>query len=475
MKQSKTKLAIQNIKHIGIVGSGIAGLTFANSLVKRYNDLRYYEKLKLPKISIVGNSQNHSPRGLGLWPNSIYALKELGLETFIHESALKIPSAAYRSMSGNWLSKCSPTKKNHERVCTIKENELLTNLKNNIINIPEIEIIHGDVFNVTQVVNNNGDEVDKDDSSNNINNNKNINKFEISYHENDDNTKTTIQNVDFLIGADGMNSITRQSETFRNNNNNTNIVKSNFFTLEGILSPNSNVFREKNISEIPLDILNECQYPFESLGQYKGMSVRFACIPLKFDSLFYFATVPYELFNDDVHNNNEIDVIFQLQNIFKDFHGPIPNILEFIRKHDLNVNRGTVYQDEERGRIDHMDINQQTEQAYLLGDAWHVERHNLAQGASISIEDAWELAYVLSSEDTLLNAQNRFCELREERINNYRLFTGFTDFISHLDNFGQVSELRNRLMQFVPTSINERIFDFSLDQSLGGKGYTLQR
>ena len=104
-----------------------------------------------------------------------------------------------------------------------------------------------------------------------------------------------------------------------------------------------------------------------------------------------------------------------------------------------------------------------------------VERHNLAQGASISIEDAWELAYVLSSEDTLLNAQNRFCELREERINNYRLFTGFTDFISHLDNFGQVSELRNRLMQFVPTSINERIFDFSLDQSLGGKGYTLQR
>ena len=76
---------------------------------------------------------------------------------------------------------------------------------------------------------------------------------------------------------------------------------------------------------------------------------------------------------------------------------------------------------------------------------------------------------------TLLNAQNRFCELREERINNYRLFTGFTDFISHLDNLGQVSELRNRLMQFVPTSINERIFDFSLDQSLGGKGYTLQR
>ena len=76
MKQSKTKLAIQNIKHIGIVGSGIAGLTFANSLVKRYNDLRYYENLKLPKISIVGNSQNRSPRGLGLWPNSIYALKE---------------------------------------------------------------------------------------------------------------------------------------------------------------------------------------------------------------------------------------------------------------------------------------------------------------------------------------------------------------------------------------------------------------
>ena len=70
MKQSKTKLAIQNIKHIGIVGSGIAGLTFANSLVKRYNDLRYYEKLKLPKISIIGNSQNHSPEILPIVSDS---------------------------------------------------------------------------------------------------------------------------------------------------------------------------------------------------------------------------------------------------------------------------------------------------------------------------------------------------------------------------------------------------------------------
>ena len=122
-----------------------------------------------------------------------------------------------------------------------------------------------------------------------------------------------------------------------------------------------------------------------------------------------------------------------------------------------------------------MDINRRSEQAYLLGDAWHIQSHNLAQGASVGIEDAWELAYALSSEDSLLNAQNRFCDLRAQRINNYRLFTRFTDLISRLDNFGRVSELRNKLMQVVPTSINEQIFDFSLDQSLGGKGYTLQR
>ena len=90
----------------------------------------------MPKITILGVEKKNG-RGLGLWPNSITALRKLGLENFINESALKIPSAAYRATSGTWLSKCSPTDENHERVYTVLEKDLIRNLKENLKGLRE--------------------------------------------------------------------------------------------------------------------------------------------------------------------------------------------------------------------------------------------------------------------------------------------------------------------------------------------------
>lgn len=102
----------------------------------------------------------------------------------------------------------------------------------------------------------------------------------------------------------------------------------------------------------------------------------------------------------------------------------------------------------------------------LIGDAWHSPSagHSLAQGASVGIEDAWELAQVFPNVE-------EFEKRRKTRVNNYRLFSKFTKGLSDMDSLG-LGIFRNS-MRFVPTPINQMIFDYSLNKSLGGKNYKL--
>eukprot|EP00943_MAST-04B_sp_MAST-4B-sp1_P001456 g1456.t1 len=455
---------ISNVKHIGIVGGGVAGLSFASSVVKRLRDMQHHsgeKNINMPTITIIGVEKNNG-RGLGLWPNSIKALRKLGLENFINESALKIPSAAYRTTSGNWLSKCSPTNENHERVYTVLENDLIRELKENVKNVKQINFVEGTVVDVKK-------KMKTSIGRNEFN-------FELKYHHGDDNTIIKAIECDFLIGADGMNSITRQSTVFSNKAKHAEVetvaasseLKSqDVVIMEGILQPNSST------NEILADITEECQYPFETLGSFNGSSVRFACIPLKSNSLFYFATIPSNIWSHN-HGYSGIansDDLLQLQNIFEHFHYPIPLIIAVTIKHGLNVNKGTL---KRYDSISSIDINTAVKEAYLLGDSWHVTHHNLAQGASVAIEDAWELAYALSNEDTLEGAQDTFHNLRKTRLRNYKRFTFFTDTLARFDNYGLIGSTIRNSMQYVPPSINGKIFDYALDASLGGKHFALK-
>ena len=107
---------------------GVGGLTFVNSLRKRARDCNAIESL--PRITVF--CRRSLTRGLGLWPNSVRVLHKVGLGNVLNSSGLKIPSAAYRSASGQWLSKCSATQENHERVVSLLEKDLLTALHQNI-------------------------------------------------------------------------------------------------------------------------------------------------------------------------------------------------------------------------------------------------------------------------------------------------------------------------------------------------------
>ena len=91
----------------------------------------------------------------------------------------------------------------------------------------------------------------------------------------------------------------------------------------------------------------------------------------------------------------------------------------------LNIHSEPIYRfdDGSNGHSTTFDFNKILDRFYLIGDAWHAEAHNLAQGAAVSIEDAWELAYALTSESTLSNAQVKFLDNRRVRIAKYKKFT----------------------------------------------------
>jgi hypothetical protein len=52
------------------------------------------------------------------------------------------------------------------------------------------------------------------------------------------------------------------------------------------------------------------------------------------------------------------------------------------------------------------------------------------------------------------------------------MFSMFTKMISDADGMGRVPAALRNSIRFVPNPINSKVFDFSLDQSLG-RGYKL--
>ena len=144
-------------------------------------------------------------------------------------------------------------------------------------------------------------------------------------------------------------------------------------------------------------------------------------------------------------------------------------------ENSLNVHSEPIYRfdDGSNRHSTTFNFNKILDRFYLIGDAWHAELHNLAQGAAVSIEDAWELAHALTSESTLSDAQVKFLDNRRVRIAKYKKFTFFTNCISDFDSYGNAGSAIRNSMRFVPPFINGKIFDYALAESLGGKFYRL--
>jgi 2-polyprenyl-6-methoxyphenol hydroxylase-like FAD-dependent oxidoreductase len=90
------------MKKVLVCGGGIAGLSISKFLKQLFPsiEIHLFEKRK--------HILHDIDRGLGLWPNSINALKNLNeWDLDFSNNFHYIPAASYRNIQGTWLSSCS--------------------------------------------------------------------------------------------------------------------------------------------------------------------------------------------------------------------------------------------------------------------------------------------------------------------------------------------------------------------------------
>jgi len=173
-----------------------------------------------------------------------------------------------------------------------------------------------------------------------------------------------------------------------------------------------------------------------------GPKGRFGIAPLAANKVYWFACISAPENDIRFANFKVADLLQQ----FKDFHDPIPAILENTKDDDLLWN-------------DIIDLKPLSQYAYgnilLIGDAAHATTPNLGQGACQAVEDAVILADEISKAEDTGSAFRNFQKRRLKR-------THFiTDTSWRIGRMAQIKNpllavLRNILIRLIPQSINEK-------------------
>ena len=406
------------VEKVCIVGGGVGGLTLANVLAANMGG---------SNVTVVddnmGSIGSRKKRGLGLWPQSQTVLKNVAVWEKLNKH--EIPPAAYRDVRGNWLSSCSA--QNQTRVVSVLEDELINSLlaqaQSSMVNL-----VRGRAEDVG--VNSDGN-------------------FSV------ETTRGIISDCDILVGADGPKSV----------------VRSHLFpTLPPTISRSTSISILFDGHSQSIPSLQVEHRPFETLGRSKeGEPLRFAVVPFH-NGHFCFGSFCSSLLPHSLSTCSDDQIYAYMKMLYAGFHSPIPELIEYGRQHKLEL---LIEQSTEYTSFDPSILEQEgggPEHVYLIGDAWNLLPPNLAQGASVSIEDAWELGLAIARmQPGMTSHQSKeFITRRRQRHRKYRQFTGFTHFISNLN-----PTLRDKTMKMVPSWANSYIFDRSLMESLGGQDFQI--
>ncbi|WP_373524451.1 FAD-dependent monooxygenase [Aquiflexum sp.] len=155
-----------------------------------------------------------------------------------------------------------------------------------------------------------------------------------------------------------------------------------------------------------------------------GTNGRFGIAPLTNDQLYWFACINAPRNDPKMGAMKVLDLLAN----FKDYHDPIPQILEHTEEYQLIWN----------DIIDLSPIGQFAfDRIVLVGDAAHATTPNLGQGACQAIEDAYVLADEMSKKEEYSQAFRAFEKRRIDR----------TDFIVNTSwKMGSLAQLENPLL-----------------------------
>eukprot|EP01062_Namystynia_karyoxenos_P070173 TRINITY_DN65560_c0_g1_i1.p1 TRINITY_DN65560_c0_g1~~TRINITY_DN65560_c0_g1_i1.p1 ORF type:complete len:463 (+),score=53.23 TRINITY_DN65560_c0_g1_i1:86-1390(+) len=408
-----------------VVGGGVAGLSAARAL----------GQIGVRALVLERGNPDRLDRGLGIWDAAQDCLGLIGAGDQLQQAAHFCPPAAYRSLTGKWLSNASaacarrpPRRYEHAegrwhvradaeaeevgRVATLRETELISLLSDglDIAYQEAVSIDVGDADRAATVRLSGGTEL----------------------------------HADLVVVADGARSALRPH------------------IFPGVVHRPLPYVHFSGFATLGEGI--EQEEPYESIGRGPGLALpsRFAVIPLRGNDVFWFAS----MYRPPGPADGLLGRPMATQ--FAQWHFPIPQIVaEALASPENTLEEAPVVLSarlpaRSKGR------------AVLIGDAAHPMPANLAQGASIAIEDAVALAAALrsavpGSEGETLQGADIMAALasysangtRRRRIAACRMVTYFTQLLTDYPEWSY-------LMRFVPGPINSRVFDRFLHLSLTG-------
>jgi 2-polyprenyl-6-methoxyphenol hydroxylase-like FAD-dependent oxidoreductase len=173
-----------------------------------------------------------------------------------------------------------------------------------------------------------------------------------------------------------------------------------------------------------------------------GSKGRFGIVPLAHNKIYWFACINAKAQDEKMKAFRVADLLEH----FKDFHAPIPQILQETKDEHLLWN-------------DINDLQPIHQLAFgnivLIGDAGHATTPNMGQGACQAIEDAIVLADELSKTNDVVAAFKAFENRRIQRVHRIVNTSWTFGKIAHIENPWLISA-RNFLFRHIPASINEK-------------------
>lgn len=182
-----------------------------------------------------------------------------------------------------------------------------------------------------------------------------------------------------------------------------------------------------------------------------GAKGRFGIVPLTKNRIYWFACINASE-NSEVYRNFTVNDLYEN---FKDFHSPIPQILQHTQEADL------IWRDI-------ADIAPLTQFAFgktlLLGDAAHATTPNMGQGACQAIEDVAILAKLLKVNEDIETA---FLQFEQKRMPRTTFIVNQSEQIGKIAQIsnGFLIKIRNFALRLVPKSIQDKGLDKVLNVS----------
>jgi len=370
--------------------------------------------VKIEGYEVRKTSYKPVDRGLGIWPNARRVLFNLGI---METNFFMVPPAHYQDAKGRLVSRASWETANEIRVGLIRENTLIEHLLAELDEMPNVKLHYGELPEDVHPM-----------------------------------------PMEVVVGADGIQSSVRRYMS----KNDFIAVPNGVLTIQGI-----------STFEGIGDAVSE---PFEAFGP---RNTRIAIVPMGSDEvswIFTCATMDIARMEDD-HIGILEDIYQFCKANFKDqlISGVISKTQpDAIVHYPILVTRG-----EECLQV----VAPQLKTEWLsnggwilIGDALHTIPPNLAQGASVGIEEAWEFAYALATSwgpnkeglldpASMAETMDRFEERRWFRRRGYNFVTNVTRLICW-------SPVIQFLVRATPPPFNAMFFDYFLKKSMGS-GYRI--